>query len=286
LKWSSLLSLSAERNTENSLFAAQLENATFQLERPITHSKTTIAQLRYSFQKTDLSDLLVPELVLPADRHVRISTFSGTLIRDTRDKPLDAHRGMYQSLDLGITGKAIGASVNFGRLFAQSAYYKDVGHGIVWANSVRLGLERAYGDSDVPTSERFFSGGGTTLRGFPINGAGPQRIVPFCGNPNDPSTCANITVPVGGTQLFVFNSEGRFPLPIVKNLGFVLFYDGGNVYNKINLQNFADNFSNTVGFGIRYSTPVGPIRFDVGQNLNPVPGFRATQFFITIGQAF
>jgi outer membrane protein insertion porin family len=284
--WHSLLSFSAERTTENPLFAARLENASFQLERYINRAKTVTAQVRYSFQRTDLNQLLVPELVLPADRHVRLSTFSGTLIKDTRDKPLDAHRGLYQTADLAITAKDLGSSANFARFLGQSAYYRDVGLGIVWANSIRVGLASAFGNSDIPTSERFFSGGGSTLRGFPINGAGPQRIVPFCSKPSDPSSCANITVPIGGNQLFVFNSEMRFPLPIMKNLGGVLFYDGGNVYRTLNLSRFIDNFSNTVGFGIRYATPVGPLRLDIGRNLNPVPGFRSLQFFITLGQAF
>ena len=285
-RWKSLFSLSAERTTQNPLFAARLENASFQVERYINRAQTTTAQLRYSFQKTDLNQLLVPALVLPEDRSVRLSTISGTIIKDTRDKPLDAHRGFYQTADLGITGKGIGASANFARFLGQSAYYKEIGLGIVWANSVRLGLEHAYGNSDVPTSERFFSGGGTTLRGFPINGAGPQRIVPFCSKPSDPSTCANITVPIGGHELFVLNSEMRFPLPIMKNLGAVLFYDGGNVYRTINISRFISDYTNTVGVGLRYNTPVGPIRVDIGHNLNPVRGFRATQFFVTLGQAF
>ena len=93
-------------------------------------------------------------------------------------------------------------------------------------------------------------------------------------------------MPVGGNQLFILNSELRFPLPIMKNLGAVLFYDGGNVYDRISVSRFVQDYSNTVGFGFRYNTPVGPVRFDIGRNLNPVTGFRATQFFITLGQAF
>jgi outer membrane protein insertion porin family len=86
--------------------------------------------------------------------------------------------------------------------------------------------------------------------------------------------------------LFVLNSEGRFPLHINKALGGVIFYDGGNVYSAINLQNFANNYTNTVGIGLRYATPIGPIRIDVGRNLNPVSGISATQYYITLGQAF
>ena len=96
----------------------------------------------------------------------------------------------------------------------------------------------------------------------------------------------NVTVPVGGRQLFILNSEVRFPLHINKSLGGVVFYDGGNVYSAINLKDLVHNYTNTVGFGLRYSTPIGPIRIDVAHNLNPVSGITPTQYFITLGQAF
>jgi outer membrane protein insertion porin family len=134
-------------------------------------------------------------------------------------------------------------------------------------------------------SETFFSGGGSTLRGFPLNGAGPQRDVQVCGVPGDQNTCAQISVPVGGPQLFILNSELRFPTHLLDRLGGVVFYDGGNVFRSIGLGD-AGNYSNTIGFGLRYSTPVGPVRVDIGRNLNPLTGVSATQFFITLGQAF
>lgn len=284
-QWSTLLSGSAERTTENPLFAARLADGSLQFERPLNRAKNIRAQFRYEFTKTDLSDLVFPELVLPEDRSVRLSTVSAALIRDTRDKPLDAHRGVFQTVNLGVTPTAFGSSADFTRFFSQHAFYKPVSS-LVWATSFRLGLTSPFLDSRVPTSARFFAGGGTTLRGFPLNGAGPQRIVPVCGNPNDPSTCSDISVPVGGNQLFIFNTELRAPLPIIKNLGIVAFYDGGNVYQNINFRQFVNNYTNTPGIGLRYNTPIGPIRFDIGHNLNPVPGVNATQYFITIGQAF
>jgi outer membrane protein assembly factor BamA len=284
-KWSSLTSISAEHTTENPLYAAFLEDASFQIERRIHPKSSTRLQLRYDFNKTDLSELLVPELVLPQDQHIHLSTFSGTLIRDTRDKPLDAHHGSFSTVDLGITPTTLGSSATFARLFAQYAFYKPI-HSIVWANSIRLGLAKAFAGSFVPTSQLFFTGGGTTLRGFPINQAGPQRIVPFCNVLEGESGCVNISVPVGGRQLFILNSELRFPLGITKALGGVVFYDGGNVYSAINFNNFVNNYTNTVGIGIRYATPIGPVRLDVGRNLNPVPGINPTQYFITLGQAF
>lgn len=284
-QWSSLTSFSLERTTENPLFAATLGDLSFQVERVLSRKKNTRLQLRYDFNKTILSQVLVPELVLSQDRNVRLSTFSSAVIRDTRDKPLDAHRGIFATVNLGITPTALGSSANFARLFGQFATYKSF-HSIVFANSVRLGLAKSFSGSFVPTSQLYFSGGGTSLRGFPIDEAGPQRIVPFCTGLQNQTGCVNVTVPVGGNELFILNSELRFPLKIMKALGGVVFYDGGNVYSAINLPNFVNNYTNTVGIGLRYSTPIGPIRIDLGRNLNPVPGINPTQYFITIGQAF
>lgn len=283
--WGSLASFSLERNSENPLFTAATGDLSFQVERLVSRKHNTRVQFRYDFNKTVLSHILVPDLVLPQDQNVHLSTFSGTLIHDTRDMPLDAHRGIFGTIDLGITPTVLGSSADFVKVYNQVAHYQPF-HSVVFANSIRIGLAIPYAGSFVPTSELFFSGGGTSLRGFPIDAAGPQRLVPFCNVLQGQPNCVNITVPVGGKQLFIFNSEVRFPLGIMKALGGVLFYDGGNVYSAINLHNLVDNYTNTFGVGLRYSTPIGPVRFDIGRNVNPVPGINPLQYYITIGQAF
>lgn len=288
--WSSLFSASVERTTENPTFEARLINGSWQLEKPLNKDKTRKIQLRYSFQYTLVSDLLIPDLVLPQDQRVRLSGLSATWIRDTRDQPLDASKGFYQTLNFQIAPKAMGSNFDLVRFLGQSSYYKSLGP-TVWANRVMLGLVDGYAGSIVPTSELYFSGGETSLRGFPIDGAGPQRTVPACTNPSVPSTCVNLTVPVGGRQLFIFNSEYRFPLgvkfPLIGGgLRGAVFYDGGNVYSTIGVSRFIEDFTNTVGVGLRYSTPVGPVRFDFGHNLNAVRGTSPNQYFITLGEAF
>jgi len=284
--WSSLLSLSVERSTENPVYTAALGQASFQVEKALNKKKTTSVIARYSFSRTDLSHILIPGLVLPQDQHVRLSTFDGEFVRDTRDKPLDAHRGIYQTFDFGVTSKALGSNADFVRFLGQTAFYKQVKPWLVWANNFRLGLASPFSGSDVPLSERFFTGGPDSLRGFPIYGAGPQRPLAVCTNPANEATCTLISVPLGGDMLFIVNSEARFPLPFKSGLGAVLFYDGGNVYSNISLHQFADDFTHSVGVGLRYQTPVGPLRFDVGYRLTPVPGVKATQYFVTLGQSF
>jgi len=284
--WSSQISISGERTTENPLFTARLGSGSLQLQRylDVRHIKSVI--FRYTFQRTDLSNLVIPGLILPQDQHVRLSTFSAEYIRDSRDNPLDAHHGVYQTFDFGVTPTALGSSANFVRFLGQSAFYIPLRPWLVWANNFRLGLANSFAGSEVPLSERFFSGGADSLRGFPINGAGPQRPVSVCSNPSNPSTCTVISVPVGGNMLFILNSEARFPSKIINNLDTVLFYDGGNVYSNISLKQFVDSYTNTVGIGFRYKTPVGPVRFDFGYRITTVPGVKATQYFVTLGQAF
>jgi outer membrane protein assembly factor BamA len=277
--WSSTASMDGEHNEENPIFTARNLEAGYQFEKPLNAKKTQHAFFRYAYKDTDITDLLIPDLVPPQDRHVRLSTISAAYIYDTRDNALDAHRGLYQSYEFAINPSALGSSVDFVRFLGQTAYYWTIPKSIIWANSVRLGLEQSFADSHVPLSEEFFSGGGSTLRGFPLNGAGPQRTISACGT----TGCFPVNVPVGGNQLFIWNSEFRIPVPIMKGLGVVAFYDGGNVFTKIG---FHGQYTNTIGIGARYATPVGPIRIDVGHNLNSPPGIKSTQVFVTLGQAF
>jgi len=284
-KWGSTTSFLAERDEENPIFSSQVENGSYQLQRFLDKKKQDIFFLRYSFSQTDLTRILIPELVLPQDQHVRLSTIATNLTRDTRDNPLDAHKGILQTVEIDLSSSKLGSSVNFAKLTSQAAYYRPIFHNIVWANSIRIGLAQPFLNSRVPLSEAFFTGGGNTLRGFPLDGAGPQRQVQVCSSGSS-TDCSYIQVPSGGNEQLIFNSEARIPLPIKKGLGMVVFYDGGNVFPRVGFHDFASLYTNNVGLGLRYATPVGPVRIDLGHNVNPVPGVKSTQYFVSIGQAF
>jgi outer membrane protein insertion porin family len=284
--WGATTSVLAERNEENPIYSSQVENGSVQLQKFIDKKKHDALFVRYSFSQTDLTRILIPALVLPQDQHVRLSTIGANLTHDTRDNPLDAKKGTLQSIELDFNDTKLGSSVNFAKLIAQAAYYRPTFHKIVWANRIQIGLAQPYSNSRVPVSEAFFTGGGNSLRGFPLLSAGPQRQVQVC-NSGSSTDCTFIQVPTGGNELLLLNSEARIPLPMIKEgLGLAVFYDGGNVFPTVGFHDFGSLYTNNVGLGLRYATPVGPVRIDLGHNLNPVPGIKSTQYFVSIGQAF
>ena len=283
--WGSTISILAERDEENPVYSSQVENGSAQLQKFLDKKKQDVFFIRYSFSQTDLTRILIPELVLPQDQHVRLSTIAANVTHDSRDNPLDAHKGTLQTIELDFNSSKLGSSVNFARLTGQWAYYRPTFHNIIWANSIRIGLAQPFANSLVPLSQAFFTGGGNTLRGFPLDGAGPQRQVQVCSTGSS-TDCSYIQVPAGGNEQLILNTEARIPLPIKQGLGLVVFYDGGNVFPTVGFHDFTSLYTNNVGLGLRYATPVGPVRIDLGHNLNPVPGVKSTQYFVSIGQAF
>jgi outer membrane protein assembly factor BamA len=283
--WRSTVSFTAEHNAQNPIFTSAQEIGGLQFQRYIDKAQKDILFFRYQFSQTNLTHVLIPDLVPPEDQNVQLSTIAANLTRDTRDNVLDEHKGVLQSAELDLNTTKLGSSVNFAKFNGQAAFYKEKFHNIVWANSIRIGLAQQFANSRVPTSELFFTGGGNSLRGFPLDGAGPQRLVEVC--PDGTTGCNDfIKVPAGGQELLILNTEARIPLPIKKGLTIVPFYDGGNVFPQVGFHDFTKLYSNTVGLGLRYATPVGPIRIDIGRNLNPVEGLNPTQYFFSIGQAF
>jgi outer membrane protein assembly factor BamA len=292
--WSSTVTFSAENTSENPIFTARLGAAGIQFQHYLDKNRQKSVIFRYDFRRTNLANIVIPGLVQPEDQNVRISALGASFARDSRDNPLDAHKGFYESFQADVDPGFLGSNTSFGRFLGQTAYYRSLTRDpispLVWANSLRVGLERSFGGAHIPISETFFSGGGSTLRGFSLNGAGPQREVVVCPTDN-PGCGQQISVPVGGRMLVVANTELRFPLgismPLVGGpLGGAVFYDGGNVYTAVNFSTLFSDFTHTVGAGLRYKTPVGPVRVDIGHLLNAPPGVKSLQFFVTLGQAF
>ncbi len=238
---------------------------------------------RYSFRKVRVSSLRIPlEQIQLFNQPTRVSLVGVTWFRERRDNPADASRGDFNNMDLSIAGKPYGSSASFVRLFMQNSTFHPIYRRFLFARSARFGVQTPIGNTvsqEIPLPERFFGGGGNSLRGFGLNQAGPR----------DPTT----GFPVGGQAMLIFNQELRFPmrLPFVgTRLGGALFYDAGNVFQNVHRITLRatppspsdlNYFSHTIGFGFRYGTPVGPVRVDVAYQIN------SPQFFVscTLGSA-
>jgi len=260
----------------NTFTSTRLEGG-MQLVQQISPSTSLL--YRYFYRRVEASNInstIDPEQIPLLSQPTLVSGFGLTYARDRRNDPADATRGSFNTVDISYAAKPLGSGASFFRGSFQNSTYHTFGRNFVFARSVRFGVEQPTGDTDaeeIPLPERFFAGGGTTLRGFGLNQAGPR----------DPVT----GFPIGGLAMLIFNQELRFPmkLPFVGNrLGGTIFYDGGNVYTDVNNISFAwkspsltnlNYFSHTVGFGLRYPTPVGPVRVDFGYQLNPA-SYQAT----------
>ena len=223
--------------------------------------------------------------------------------------PLDAYKGSYTSVQDFFASSKFGSQTDFNRTdITNSTYYSFGKRKYVFARNTRLGFIESFGVNPnlptagsvnspcagdlvntnascnpVPLPERLYAGGATSHRGFAINGAGPRDL--------------QTGYPVGGSAVLINTFELRLPSPVLPYVGdsvsFVLFHDMGNVFQHVGDMlpsigrfkqpaeatcedvsgtlgrcNF-NYFSHALGLGIRYKTPVGPIRVDLSYNLNP-----------------
>ena len=309
----------------NTFSSERLEGAV-QAEQKYTRATTFFYRMTYQRVAVDQNSLVIDPALIPLySKPVLIAMPSFTYVRDTRDNPIDSTKGSYTVANLGLATSALGSQANFGKVLLQNSTYYTFKKRWVLARNTQIGIEHPYGTNNfltpppsgvippeaslVPLPELFFSGGGNSLRSFSINQAGPR----------DQQT----GYPIGGEGLFINNLELRTPpvqLPYVgDNLGFVIFHDMGNVYATANQivsgvlrihqpsiaacsppgSQVPCNFSynpQAIGMGIRYRTPVGPVRFDLGYNFNPtrypiqehgtVETLRHINFFFSLGQTF
>jgi outer membrane protein assembly complex protein YaeT len=244
-------------------FSARREEGSVQFARKLSRANTI--QYRYTFRKVNVigTPLIAPELIPLLAQPVRVGFLSTTFVQDRRDDPLDAHRGIYNTVDLQVATNVFGSQTGYARILAQNSTYYQLTKSLVLARSTTFGVIRRYaGLPEIPLPERFFAGGSLSNRAFPDFQAGPRDLV--------------TGFPIGGNALLNNSIELRFPL-IGDNLGGVLFNDLGNVYDEVkdislrfrqkNLQDF--NYAvQGIGFGIRYRTPIGPVRADFSLSPN------------------
>ncbi len=251
--------------------------ATYQFSHPLSDHSWGL--FRYNFQNVRSFNIQIsdPEFERK-DTPRNLSTFSVLYVNDSRDNYLDPSEGFFTSTDLSLTPKLLGDN-SYISFFTQNSYYQKFPTSLMTAISLRIGLMEPYNNSSVPISERFFAGGSSSLRGFDTDYAGPLDPVTF--------------KPTGGNALVIGSVELR--RPVLSFIHIAGFYDTGNVFSTIRDISFS-RFSHTIGAGLRFKTPLGPLRIDYGYNLNlppelqypapPLEGLNRGHLFITVGPPF
>jgi outer membrane protein assembly complex protein YaeT len=219
-------------------------------------------QWGYTFKDIEYVESADASLVLRGDRG--FATLA--LIGDERNSLTDPRRGLFWTATVELARTALGSDVDYHRLYGQLFAYLPIGP-VVWAQGYRLGA--------VPGSNplllldnRFRAGGPTTVRGFEQNALGPQTVE---GDS------------IGGQAVAVVNQELRFPL--WKRLKGGLFWDAGNVWLTSKELDLAD-LRQSVGVGLRYMFPFGPLRLEYAWVVNPRPGEAKGRFVLGLGHAF
>jgi outer membrane protein insertion porin family len=308
-KWSLHFDASAYRTSNVLTFTSTIEQASLALEKQI--SPSTFVLGRYNYEFVSVSNLRINPLEIPLfSVPVRDAGPEFTFVHDTRDNPENAARGTYTLVDARFASRSLASQANYARFFGQNSSYYQLTPHFVFARNLQFGVEWPYGarhlatvpgepnlTTSIPFPDEFFAGGADSIRAFSLNQAGPRDSV--------------TGYPIGGNALFINSFELRMNFRNGR-YGLVLFNDAGNVYSGIDdmrLLKFTQtspldlNYTAEAGgLGLRYNTPIGPIRFDVSYVPNPpqfevmqvhrgattteVQQLQRFQYFISIGQSF
>lgn len=225
------------------------------------------------------------------DQAVEIASLTQSLILDRRDDPIDPRLGFSTNAQIQFAFPLLDADASFLKLFAQQTQYRDLGPFGTLAASLRVGLIEPINDSvpvdpivppglasaEVPISERFFAGGRTTHRAY-------ERDALGLAGSSLLETPDGRVLELGGNGLALLNIDWRFPL--AGDLGGVVFLDVGNVWADWR-DATARSLRPGAGLGLRYASPVGPVRLEVGWKLDPGPLDATTPvLFLSFGNPF
>ncbi len=242
--------------------------ATAGIEKKI--SENIRAELYYEFSLIRTFDVL-PDVVLSREDlgTLAISSIRTSLVYDTRDNPFEPRKGILAGITLKIASPFLFSEADFKKLTIYGSTFHRLTRRVILALSLRGGV--AYGaskDEELPIVERFFLGGRSSVRGYEQDTLGPKGAD---GNPT------------GGNAYLAGNVEFRTSLP--KGFGVVAFLDAGNVWvTASDIKNPGIRY--TAGLGLRYVTPVGPLRVDYGHKLNKERGESQGEVHFSIGHAF
>ncbi len=249
-------------------FSKKATGGDVKLGFPLTDNSR--AFFTYRYEQKDIYDVDVNASREIKDQQGKssLSSIFASLTRDTTDYRLDPSRGGVSEASVEFAG--LGGSEHFARYIVDHRHFWPWRWGTVFSAHGSIGYVSQIGDHEIPIDERFYLGGIRTLRGFKTREVGPRVRREITSV--DPVTGATVATAedfeyVGGTKDAYFNLEYLFPL--VKDLGLkgVLFFDTGNAWSDD--QDYFSDMRNSVGAGIRWVSPLGPLRLEWGKNLDP-----------------
>jgi outer membrane protein insertion porin family len=222
----------------------------------------------YNFEDAEISDVdeEAPTIIKDQEGQNTTSSITPSLTRDSRNNFLDPTRGSRNTVYVTYAG--LGGTNNFVKTELDSAWYFPVKSSAFMLRG-RFGYATGIGNKDLPLYERFYVGGIYTVRGLDFGEAGPE----------DEETGDEI----GGTEQLIFNTEFIFPLITEIKLKGVVFFDAGNAYDEF--ENFPE-LRYTTGLGIRWISPIGPVRIEWGYNLDKEEDESASRFEFAFGSFF
>lgn len=198
-----------------------------------------------------------------------------TLNRDTRDNRIYPNKGLFNSAQMEVSHAELGADNSFYRMTGKTQYYLPVYKGLIFKTFARIGYIRSLDPHSVPLFERYFLGGINSLRGYFPSSIGPADTIPNTDN----------SFVFGGNKMIVLNGELEYPIYEPAGLRLVTFFDSGNSFAEDD--SFALNrLRSNWGYGLRWISPMGPLRFEWGFPINKKPRERGTVFNFTIGSFF
>ncbi len=192
------------------------------------------------------------------------------IMRNSKDKPWNTTKGSVNSLSIEYAGGILGGNVYFNKYTGMSTWYYPLWWDTVIMTQGRLGYIVQRPGGDLPTYEKFFLGGINDLRGFEFRSISPR----------DPITGDKI----GGEKMWLYKLEYRFPFARDQGVVGIVFFDAGNVFRKD--EPFSLEARTSVGIGIRWLSPVGPLRLEYGRNLSPRPGEEQGVLEFSVGGLF
>jgi outer membrane protein assembly factor BamA len=198
---------------------------------------------------------------------IDVGALDTSVVRDTRDNPLNATRGSFISLNLSYAPRVLGSDFDYLRELLQASFNVPVGAAMTWSQRFSIGTIHTFGADRLPVSDLFKAGGPNTVRGVGTDALGPR-------------TSAGEAL--GGGATLLLNQELRYQHP--SGLGAAVFYDAGNVFPTV--RDFDLKLVHSVGVGLRYSAGFGLVRFDLAFPLNRRPEDRSVQFWFGFGQIF